>query len=198
MDLGQLQEAFGLQGRLTGVGLQLHPGQREELSALQDRYNAEAELQAVSLSGVMQALRLAMTNLNGLVRLLTALLALMGAGLVLNTTLLKTLAERKRMFVLGAIGFPVRFIVSAALIENIVLISAGLVGGLLATLVFGEVVATYLVRHLPYVPPGDLVQLSPVHALRLLGAGLALGVAATLPPLMSLHNSASSEALQDD
>ena len=197
MELGQLQGLFGLQSRLTGVGVRVRADARDRLDDLQERYNSEPELQAVSLSGVMKALRIAMSNLEALVRLLAALVALMALGLLVNTALLRNLAERRRMAVLRAIGFSDFFVGGAAVIETVILVAIGLVSGLLGTLCFGEILAEHHVGNLPYIPPGNLIELD--WGTMFCGSliGLGVGVLATVPAVVRLRWFTGVEALRD-
>ena len=187
LPLKQVQTLFGLPAKLTGVGIQVESTDPAALERIRERYQQEPELQVVSLSQVEQALRQAMVTLRDVVEVLAATLALMAGALLLNTTLLRTLAEQKRLFVLHAIGFRRRFIFAASLVENLLLVSVGVGLGLLAANVFGGASSAVLTGYLPYAPSGNLVMvLSDVSAM-VAGGALVLAGLATLPPLIRIR-----------
>ncbi len=187
LPLGQVQALFDLPSKLTGVGVRTDPERPERLDELRERYNAEAELQVVSLSQVEQALRKASVALRDVIEILAVILALMAAAILLNTTLLRTLSETRRMFVLHAIGFRRRFIYGAACLENLVLVLIGCGLGLGAAWSLGAWSTEQLVAYLPYAPKGDLVHIPANVVLAIVGGGLLIGVLATLPPLLRLR-----------
>ena len=197
LPLAQVQTLFQLPNMLTGVGVKTDPARPELVDSLRERYHAEPELQVVSLSQVEQALRKAMNAMEDVVGVLAWILALMAATILLNTTLLRTLGEHKRLFVLHAIGFRRRFIYGVALVENLVLGVAGAGLGVLAAIAFGGWSSELLTDYLPYAPKGDLVLVpARVSGAIVLGA-LVIGMLATLPPLLRIRAFGDLSSLRD-
>jgi putative ABC transport system permease protein len=196
--LPDVQAAYGLGGRLTGVGLRLRKDARARVAEVRDRWDQEPELQAVALSRVVETLRVALDRLREVVRLLALLLAVMAGAVLLNTALLRTLGEHRRMAVLRAIGLPLRFLAAAALVENALLAGAGALLGAAATLALAPLASVRLAAYLPYSPEGNLVALPlPLAAAVLLGA-LGIGVLAGAPPVLRLRRLNSVLALRED
>ena len=185
--LSDLQARYGLDGKLTGTGVKVAAAHVGELDAIREAWNAEPELQVVSLSGVVEALRISMANMRDVVRLLAWVLALMAGAVLLNTTLLRTLAEHRKMFTLHAIGISNRFIYGAAILENLLLVAGGAALGIGGAMAAGAWSSSVLTGYLPYAPSGNLVAVTPAMALAVAGAALAVGLVATLPPLLRLR-----------
>ena len=111
--LDELQQQFGLENKLTGVGVQIDPMKRDGLQRLQEAYDNEAELQVISLSTIVQALHQAMDKMRGVVQILVAVLLLIAAAFLLNIGLLRSLADHRQYAVLRAVGLPDRFVMGA-------------------------------------------------------------------------------------
>lgn len=187
LPLSQVQRLFDLPAKLTGVGVRVDPSRPERVEELRERYHAEAELQVVSLSQVEQALKKASIALRDVIEVLALILAAMAAAILLNTTLLRTLGETRRMFVLHAIGFRRSFIYGAACIENLLLVLLGCVVGLGTAWLLSGWSTARLVAYLPYAPKGDLVQIPGEVTAAILIGGVVIGLLATLPPLLRLR-----------
>ncbi|MDP6942669.1 MAG: ABC transporter permease, partial [Myxococcota bacterium] len=117
-----VQRDHDLPGKLTGVGVQLSEAGRLDAQAVRDRYEADAALQVIPLSSVVETLRAAMANLRGVVRLLSGFLVGLAGVVLVNTALVRALAEHQGRVMLHAIGFSEGFIGLAALVENLVLV----------------------------------------------------------------------------
>ena len=184
MPLEQLQSAYDLPGRLTGVGVRVRSKRPGAQARILERYNAEAELQVISLSRIESTLREAMSGLQDVVAILALALALLAGLVLLNTTLLRTLAEHRRLYTLQLIGVPSWFLSVAALTESAILALVGAGVGLALAASTGHWASEELVTYLPYAPAGDLVALSPSLLLTILASALGLALLATLFPLV--------------
>ena len=179
-----VQERYGLAGKLTGVGVQLADIDDAEFSALRDRYNKRAELQVVTLSKVESTLRKATENLGEVVRLLALFLGVLMATVLLNTALLRTIAERPKLASLRITGFPGGFIVAVAILEMLLLTLTGLVIGTVLTWLSRDLTGGILANYLPYVPTGELIALSPGLVLRVFLLSCLAAALASIPPLV--------------
>ncbi len=198
LPLNRVQSRYDLPGKLTGVGVRVRSDSPTALEELRDTYNLEPELQVVSLSKVEETLRNAMANMHDVIGLLAAILALMAAGILLNTTLLRTLSEQKRFVTLRIIGIPAWFIGGAAVVENLLLTLFALGTGLAMALLTGGHTSTFLVSYLPYAPEGNLVSVSP-SLLALMGiVGLGLALVATVIPMVKVLAFGSLQSLRED
>lgn len=192
------QSIFGLEGQLTGVGVQVDPSVPGLADVLYQKYNEEPGLQVVSLSAVTQRLKTAMQGLRDVVGFLASILGVMAAVILVNTALLRSLGEARRLYTLVAIGLRRRFIWAAAFVENAIVVLLGAGVGLLLAQVMGPWSSLHLARYLPYEPQGNLVEVPMALVLELLGAALALGVVATLPALVQLAWFSDLETLRQD
>ena len=95
--LASIQATYDLPGQLTGVGVRVRSKAPDALERLRDRYNLEPELQVVSLSRIEATLRDAMSGLRDVVMMLALALALLAGLVLLNTTMLRTLSEHRRL-----------------------------------------------------------------------------------------------------
>ena len=187
MELGALQERFGLEDRLTGAGIQLSSGARVDLDGVRERYEDDPALQVISLDSVVETLRLAMANLHSVVGILSGFMAVLAAAVLLNTSMLRSLAEHRRMITLHAIGIGHGFIAGAAMIENLLLVFAGAGLGVVLSLLLGGWSDAWLGGYLPYVPSGALVQVDGRLAGIVLLGSVGLGGLATLPAIVRIR-----------
>jgi ABC-type lipoprotein release transport system permease subunit len=187
LPLAQVQSLFNLPGKLTGVGVQTDPERDGASDSLRERYNAEPELQVVSLSQVETALRRAMVAMGDVVTLLAVVLALLAAAILVNTSLLRIMAEHSRFAALHAIGLSRRSLVAAAAVENLLLVGSGALLGLALATSAGGVSGDLLSDYLPYVPAGRLVSIPPSVALLVFGGALLLSVLTSLVPAYRLR-----------
>jgi putative ABC transport system permease protein len=196
MRLDRAQAAFGLADRLTGVGVQVTPESRDRLDALRAQVDNEAELQVIALDTVVAALRGAMDDLRAVVRLLAGVMGLLGLALLLNTTLLRSLGEHRRMAVLHAIGLGPGFITGAALVESLLVVGVGTAVGLVGAPLLGPLTGARLAHYLPYAPGGNLVQLDVTTVGTIALVALLSAVVATAPALIRLRLSGPLAALR--
>ena len=187
MPLEQVQEIFGLEDRITGVGIQVDHQQEGALEDLRERYNNDADLQVISLSAVMEALRLAMANLRSVVVLLSWVLAALAALVLLNATLLKSLGAHRRLVLLHSVGFSRGFLAAATLVESLLLALCGAVFGVAIALLLSTASTGFLVEYLPYAPVGNLVAIPGALAGAVVGVALLLGALSTLPALSRIR-----------
>lgn len=181
-----LQNLYDMPGQLTGVGVRVDPSIPDAVTEIQTRYHAEPELQVVSLKKIEQALNKAMANMRDVVDILAWVLAIMAGAILLNTTLLRTLAEHKRFYVLHAIGLQKWFIYGSAFVENLLLVALGCGLGLVSAHFAGGWSTEILTGYLPYAPDGNLIALPFSFMGSILMAAIGLGIVATIPPLIRL------------
>jgi putative ABC transport system permease protein len=187
MSLSGLQSFFGLENKLTGVGVQLHSSSRASAQTVQDRYEEDPALQVVQLSAVVERLRMATDRMRSLVVLMSGLVAFLALSLVLTTAVLRASAEHAQVVVLHAAGLSKTFLFLAAVVENVLVVAVGLTLGGLATVFGGHFVGALLGSQLSYVPEGfrSGADLAAFSCLALVGFVFAL--IAALPRWLRLQ-----------
>ena len=188
LPLAQVQTLFRLEGKLTGVGVQTDPERAADAEALRERYHAEAELQVVSLSQVEAALRRAMVGMKDVVALLALVLALLAGAVLVNTSLLRVIADHSRFTALHAIGLSRTSLMTAAAVESLLLVGGGTVIGLLIASIAGGPSGALLADYLPYIPGGTLVEIRPEVAGMVLFGALVLSLITSLVPVLRLRS----------
>jgi hypothetical protein len=188
MALPALQTLFGLEDRLTGVGVQLKRGSEQTAQRVQDRYEQNPALQVVQLSAVLERLRLATDRMAAMVVLMSSVVALLALCLLFNTALLRASAEHRQVVVLHAIGLSSLFLFLATVVESFFVVLLGLGLGALGTVAFGDVLGGALADQLPYVPDSAHVSLGSNVFLALLLAGLAFSFLSAVPRLIRLQS----------
>ncbi len=199
MALEQVQELFNLSGKITGVGVRVRPEYRgASLEELRSRYDNLAELQVIKLSTVVEALRGAMEKMRGVVSILAWMLSIMASVLLINITMLRTLSEHKRLYLLHAIGFSGGFLVMAMVIETVMIVLSGAVLGLVSTKILGSWTTAILTSYLPYTPSGNLVDLSAALSVAVLVVSVGLGALSTWPSVVRLRYFSSVNNLRGE
>jgi len=189
MSLTALQALFGLEDKLTGVGVQLSDSAGNSLQAVQERYEKDPALQVVQLSAVLERLRMATDNLRTLVVLLGSLIGVLALGLVFVTTLLRASVAHAQVVVLHAVGLSKGFLFLAAVVENGLIVGAGVALGALATFAGGNAVGAVLGAQLDYVPSGTGVGIDVGALMGLVLVGLCFAVLAAVPRWIRLGRS---------
>ncbi len=196
LPLAHVQSLFQLQGKLTGVGVQTHPEREADAQALRERYHAEPELQVVSLSQVETALRRAMVGMKDVVALLATILALLAAAILVNTSLLRVIAEHQRFAALHAIGLSRVSLVGAAAVENLLLVGSGAILGLTVAALAGGPSGELLADYLPYIPAGSLVEIPAELAGTVLLGAIVLSLVTSIVPAYRLRTLGDLSALR--
>jgi len=189
MSLPALQALFGLEDKLTGVGVQLSDSAGNSLQAVQERYEKDPALQVVQLSAVLERLRMATDNLRTLVVLLGSLIGVLALGLVFVTTLLRASVAHAQVVVLHAVGLSRGFLFLAAVVENGLIVGAGVALGALATFAGGNAVGAVLGAQLDYVPSGTGVGIDVGALMGLVLVGLCFAILAAVPRWIRLGRS---------
>ena len=152
MSLSAMQSFFGLEDKLTGVGVQLHSDSRARAEVVRDRYEQDPALQVVQLSAVLERLRVATDQLRSLVLLMSGMVGFLALSLVLVTATLRASADHSQVVVLHATGLSKTFLFLAAVVENFLVVGVGLLLGGLGTVLAGQWVVAVLGAQLLYVP----------------------------------------------
>lgn len=187
LPLIRVQEDFDLEGKLTGVGVRIRESNPEKVALIREQYNLEPKLQVVSLSKIESTLRKALANMKDVIQVLSWILALMAGAVLLNTTLIRTLGEQRKLATLQLCGVPSGFIAAVAIAENMLLSMGGIGLGLLSAAVLRSVSVSALLNYVPYTPSGDLLALSGSLVASFFAFGVVLALVATLPPLVRLR-----------
>jgi ABC-type antimicrobial peptide transport system permease subunit len=129
-----------------------------------------------------------MVAMGDVVAILAAVLALLAAAILVNTSLLRVMAEHKRYVALHAIGLSRTSLAMAAAVESLILAGAGTVLGLLLASLGGGLTGGLLADYVPYVPAGDLVTVPPSVSVAVLAGALGLALITALVPVIRLRH----------
>lgn len=182
LPLATAQRMFGLEGRITAIGMRLHDP--EQLSQATRRLQAIPGAQVVTATEMMGAL----LNLLGTVRTLLvaiAVIAAVTAGLgVFNTTLANILERSGELALLRALGASRVQVAGLLALETATLaLAASTTGALIAGLGAGPL-ETLLRHFVPMTPSGTLVGVSVPLGLRCIVTSTALALIAIVYPVV--------------
>jgi len=186
MSIDELQDLFSLDGKLTGVGVQLNGLGRQNLAAMQEQYEANPELQVVHLSRVVERFQLATDRMRAMVVQAGGLVALLCFSLLLSAALLRASGEQSQLFVLHAMGLSSWFLFLCSVVEGLVLVVAGVLLGVLVTLVAGAGFTEMLVGEATYMPADIEVLVDAAAICWAFGVGLLFSVLVALPRMLRL------------
>jgi len=125
-------------------------------------------------------------------------LAMMASVLLVNSTMLRTLSEHKRLYLLHAIGFSSGFLVTALVVETVLIVLSGAIVGLVSTKVLGSWTTAALASYLPYTPSGNLVDLSAPLVVSVLVVSVVLSALATWPSVVRLRYFSDVNSLRSE
>ena len=194
LPLATAQDAFGLEEKMSGVGIKLRD--ISDLAELEeDLYNVPG-IQVVSMAQV----RGTILNLMSSARVLTASIAAVAIIVavigVMNTILMSVFERTRQIGVMKAVGASRFDVFRLVWIETTLVCTAGGLAGVLVALAAGRA-GEYLIRLvLPYAPSGRLVIVSPgLAAVSLVGA-VIVGIVAGLYPAARAASMRPVEAIR--
>lgn len=188
------QRIFGLENKLTGIGIKL-----KEISDLgpfeEDLYN-EPGIQIVSMAQVKGTI----FNLISSARVMASAIALIAVFVavigVVNTILMSVFERTQEIGVMKALGASRLDVFQIIWVETVLICAIGGVVGSLLAVAGGNAVERLLRGILPYAPSGKLVLVTP----GLLGASfagaIALGLVAGIYPALRASSMRPVEAIR--
>ncbi|HSW10353.1 MAG TPA: ABC transporter permease [Bacillota bacterium] len=196
LPLGTAQELFGAAGKLTAVAIQL-----DDLQAVGEvarGVEAIPDVQAITMTQVLGTARTLMGAAQAMVRSVTIIAILVGAIGILNAIMTAIFERTREIGMMKAVGAGAGDILMLVWTESILLgLAGGLLGVTLPLAVAGAIDAAVR-RAIPFTPAGDILAFSLPAAVTSLGAAIALGVAAGLPPAWRAARISPMEAIRSE
>jgi len=175
-----LQKIFGMEGKLTGVGVKVKKDANISLVE-QDLYDLP-DVQVVSLAQVKQTIMDLITTAKMMVfsiALIAILIAMLG---VINTILMSVFERFQEIGIIKSIGAMPWDVFKLIWVETIILCFLGGALGIAFSLGLSKVTEILIRRLLPYTPTGSLVAVNPGLALMTLAMVLVIGIVSGLYP----------------
>jgi putative ABC transport system permease protein len=175
-----LQKIFGMEGKLTGVGVKVKKDANINLVE-QDLYDLP-DVQVVSLAQVKQTIMDLITTAKMMVfsiALIAILIAMLG---VINTILMSVFERFQEIGIIKSIGAMPWDVFKLIWVETIILCFLGGALGIAFSLGLSKVTEILIRRLLPYTPTGSLVAVNPGLALVTLAMVLGIGIVSGLYP----------------
>jgi putative ABC transport system permease protein len=178
--LKTLQKIFGMEGKLTGVGVKVKKDANISLVE-QDLYDLP-DVQVVSLAQVKQTIMDLITTAKMMVfsiALIAILIAMLG---VINTILMSVFERFQEIGIIKSIGAMPWDVFKLIWVETIILCFLGGALGIILSLGLSKVTEVLIRRLLPYTPTGSLVAVNTGLALVTIAVVLGIGIVSGLYP----------------
>jgi putative ABC transport system permease protein len=190
-----IQEKFNLKGKLTGIGIQVDPGQ--SMDKFEEKLYELPDVQVISMTQVKETILSLVATARVLVMSIAFIAILIAILGVVNTILMSVFERYQEIGILKSMGAMPFDIFKMIWIETILLCSVGgIIGNIMA--IGLSVVTDVLIRQiLPYAPSGQLVivdgQLVLFTLLTIILIGILSGLypawkAASIRPLESIRS----------
>jgi putative ABC transport system permease protein len=175
-----LQKIFGMEGKLTGVGVKVKRDANISLVE-QDLYDLP-DVQVVSLAQVKQTIMDLIATAKMMVlsiALIAILIAMLG---VINTILMSVFERLQEIGIIKSIGAMPWDVFKLIWVETITLCLLGGALGIAFSFGLSKVTEILIRRLLPYTPTGSLVAINPGLALVTLAMVVGIGIVSGLYP----------------
>ncbi len=175
-----LQNVFGMEGKLTGVGVKVKKDANINLVE-QDLYDLP-DVQVVSLAQVKQTIMDLITTAKMMVfsiALIAILIAMLG---VINTILMSVFERFQEIGIIKSIGAMPWDVFKLIWVETIILCFLGGALGIAFSLGLSKITEVLIRRLLPYTPTGSLVAVNSGLALVTMAVVLGIGIVSGLYP----------------
>lgn len=189
-----LQNVFGVQGKLTSIGIKVQKD--ADVAAFEEKLYELPDVQVVSMAQVKSTI----SNLVGTARIMVmsiALIAILIAMIgVMNTILMSVLERYQEIGIMKSMGAGAGQIFRLIWTETVIIC---LVGGLLgALLALGLAALTEtLIRHiLPFSPKGSLISIDFALVIRSLGIIVGIGLLSGIYPAFRASRIKPIEAIR--
>jgi len=180
LPLKTVQKVFGVEGKLTGIGIKLK--KEADIAQFEERMYKLPDVQVVSLSQVKQTIMTLVSTAKVMVFSIALIAILISVVGVINTILMSVMERIQEIGILKSMGAMAWDIFKLIWIETLVLC---LVGGLIGTsLALATAKGTeILIRQLlPYAPSGGLVKINFALILLTFGVITLIGLLSGIYP----------------
>lgn len=194
MPIQTAQNIFGLQNKLTGIGIKLKD--MSQLKQFEEDMYDEGSIQVISMAQVKGTILNLISSAQVMVYAVALVAIIVAVVGVVNTILMSVFERTKEIGVMKAIGASRLDIFSLIWYETIIICTLGGVGGTIMAIVAGNGVEIVVKKVLPYAPEGSLVAISPdLIVFSLLGA-VFLGLISGIYPAWSASSMKPIEAIR--
>jgi putative ABC transport system permease protein len=180
LPLRVVQEVFGKQGELTGIGIKVH--KEADMAAFEERMYRLPDVQVVSLAQVKTTIMTLISTAKVMVLSIAIIAVLISVVGVVNTILMSVMERRQEIGILKAMGAKAGDIFKLIWVETVILcLGGGIVGSLLAVLT-AKLTEIFIRGVLPFSPSGGFVTIDWTLALFTLGVVISIGILSGLYP----------------
>ncbi|MBI4720476.1 MAG: ABC transporter permease [Chitinivibrionia bacterium] len=180
LPLSAVQEIFGKEGELTGIGIKVH--KEADIAAFEERMYRLPDVQVVSLSQVKNTIMMLVSTAKVMVLSIAIIAVLISVVGVVNTILMSVMERRQEIGILKAMGAKARDIFKLIWLETVILcVGGGIVGSALAVLT-AKLTEIFIRGVLPFSPSGGFVTIDWTLALFTLGVVTAIGILSGIYP----------------
>ncbi len=175
-----LQQVFGVQGKLTSVGIKVH--QNTDVNAFEEKLYKLQDVQVVSMAQVKSTISSLVTTAKVMVMSIAIIAILIAMVGVMNTILMSVLERYQEIGIMKSLGASAGHIFRLIWSETVILcLLGGIVGALLA---LGLATLTEsLIRYiLPFSPKGSLILIEFPLVLRSIGIIMGIGLVSGIYP----------------
>lgn len=180
LPLRTVQEIFGQQGELTGIGIRIKTD--ADIAAFEERMYRLPDVQVVSLAQVKNTIMTLISTAKVMVLSIALIAVLISVVGVVNTILMSVIERRQEIGILKAMGAKSGDIFRLIWIETVILCALGGVVGSLLALGTARLTDILIRQLLPYAPSGGLVTIDLGLALLTLAAVIVIGFVSGLYP----------------
>lgn len=180
LPLKTVQKVFGVEGKLTGIGIKLK--KEADIAQFEERMYKLPDVQVVSLSQVKQTIMTLVSTAKVMVFSIALIAILISVVGVINTILMSVMERIQEIGILKSMGAMAWDIFKLIWIETLILC---LIGGLIGTsLALATAKGTeILIRQLlPYAPSGGLVKINFALILLTFGVITLIGLLSGIYP----------------
>ncbi len=154
-----VQKIFGMEGKITGVGIQVNQG--VDMAKFEEKLYKLPDVQVVSMAQVKQTILNLVSTARVMVLSIAVIAIIISMVGVINTILMSVYERFREIGILKSMGAMPRDIFFMIWIETVILCSiGGLIGNTIAY-VLSKITGIIVRSILPYAPTGDLVSIDP-------------------------------------
>lgn len=194
LPLRTTQDAFGLPGKISGIGIRLRD--LGDLPSFEEDLYDEPGIQVVSMAQVKGTILNLMSSAKMLANSIAVVAIIVAVIGVMNTILMSVFERTKQIGVMKAMGASRLDVFRIVWIETASVCLFGGVAGTVLALAGGTLAEAVIRRILPYAPSGRLVLISPGLVLWALAGAVLAGLLAGLYPASRAASMRPVEAIR--
>lgn len=180
LPLRTVQKVFGVEGKLTGIGIQVK--KEADIAQFEERMYKLPDVQVVSLSQVKQTIMTLVSTAKVMVFSIALIAILISVVGVINTILMSVIERLQEIGILKSMGAMAWDIFKLIWLETLILcLTGGLIGTSLA-LATAKGTEILIRQLLPYAPSGGLVKINFVLILLTFGVITLIGLLSGIYP----------------